>query len=208
MTTTSAFGRQPTKLDYASPTQFKFSIVKLPKVEFFVSSVNIPGISLGTDEQATPLLDLPYPGDKLTYENLTMTFLVDENLENYREVHGWLVGLGFPRDHTEFKNLADSGDDRFPGSSAQISEEPGLGGKYQPAKEGGVYSDATLTVLTNKNNPVTEIRFRDVFPTSLSGLSYDQQASDVDYLSTDITFKYKYYEFADSGASSTSVTTS
>ena len=173
-----------------------------------MSSVNIPGISLGSDEQATPLLDLPYPGDKLTYENLTMTFLVDENLENYREVHGWLVGLGFPRDHTEFKNLADSGDDRFPGSSAQISEEPGLGGKFQPAKEGGIYSDATLTVLTNKNNPVTEIRFRDVFPTSLSGLSYDQQASDVDYLSTDITFKYKYYEFADSGASSTSVTTS
>ena len=111
MTTTNAFERQPTKLDYASPTQFKFSIAKLPKVEFFVSSVNIPGISLGTDEQATPLLDLPYPGDKLTYENLTMTFLVDENLENYREVHGWLVGLGFPRDHTEFKNLADSGDD-------------------------------------------------------------------------------------------------
>ena len=208
MTTTSAFGRQPTKLDYASPTQFKFSIVKLPKVEFFVSSVNIPGISLGSDEQATPLLDLPYPGDKLTYEDLNMTFLVDENLENYREVHGWLVGLGFPRDHTEFKNLADSGDDRFPGSSAQISEEPGLGGKFQPAKEGGIYSDATLTVLTNKNNPVTEIRFRDVFPTSLSGLSYDQQASDVDYLSCDITFKYKYYEFADSGASSTSVTTS
>lgn len=83
-----------------------------------------------------------------------------------------------------------------------------MGGKFQPAKEGGIYSDATLTVLTNKNNPVTEIRFRDVFPTSLSGLSYDQQASDVDYLSTDITFKYKYYEFADSGASSTSVTTS
>ena len=208
MTTTNAFERQPTKLDYASPTQFKFSIAKLPKVEFFVSTVNIPGIQLGSGTQKTPLLDMPYPGDKLTYGDLNMTFLVDENLENYREIHGWLVGLGFPKDHTEFKNLAEAGNGRFPGSSAQISEEPGLGGKYQPAKEGGVYSDATLTVLTNKNNPVTEIRFRDVFPTSLSGLSYDQQASDVDYLSTDITFKYNYYEFADSGASSTSVTTS
>ena len=35
--------RQPTQLDYASPTQFKFSIVQLPKVEFFCTSVNIPG---------------------------------------------------------------------------------------------------------------------------------------------------------------------
>ena len=36
MTTTNSLTRQPTKLDYASPTQFKFSILKLPKVEFFV----------------------------------------------------------------------------------------------------------------------------------------------------------------------------
>ena len=208
MTTTSAFGRQPTKLDYASPTQFKFSIVKLPKVEFFVSTVNIPGIQLGSGTQKTPLLDMPYPGDKLTYGDLNMTFLVDENLENYREIHGWLVGLGFPRDHTEFENLQSSGNDRFPGSTPQISNEPGFGGKYPASKEGGIYSDATLTVLTNKNNPVTEVRFRDTFPTSLGGLNYDQQAGDVAYLSCDITFAYKYYEFADSGASSTSVTTS
>tara|TARA_Y100000004_G_scaffold80360_1_gene90294 strand:+ start:340 stop:966 length:627 start_codon:yes stop_codon:yes gene_type:complete len=208
MTTTSAFGRQPTKLDYASPTQFKFSIVKLPKVEFFVSNVNIPGITLGSGTQKTPLLDMPYPGDKLTYGDLNMTFLVDENLENYREIHGWLVGLGFPRDHTEFENLQSSGNDRFPGSTPQISNEPGFGGKYPASKEGGIYSDATLTVLTNKNNPVTEVRFRDTFPTSLGGLNYDQQAGDVAYLSCDITFAYKYYEFADSGASSTSVTTS
>mgnify|MGYP003110394901 FL=1 len=208
MTTTSAFGRQPTKLDYASPTQFKFSIVKLPKVEFFVSNVNIPGIQLGSGTQKTPLLDMPYPGDKLTYGDLNMTFLVDENLENYREIHGWLVGLGFPRDHTEFENLQSSGNDRFPGSTPQISNEPGFGGKYPASKEGGIYSDATLTVLTNKNNPVTEVRFRDTFPTSLGGLNYDQQAGDVAYLSCDITFAYKYYEFADSGASSTSVTTS
>ena len=208
MTTTSAFGRQPTKLDYASPTQFKFSIVKLPKVEFFVSNVNIPGITLGSGTQKTPLLDMPYPGDKLTYGDLNMTFLVDENLENFREIHGWLVGLGFPRDHTEFENLQSSGNDRFPGSTPQISNEPGFGGKYPASKEGGIYSDATLTVLTNKNNPVTEVRFRDTFPTSLGGLNYDQQAGDVAYLSCDITFAYKYYEFADSGASSTSVTTS
>ena len=207
MTTTSAFGRQPTKLDYASPTQFKFSIVKLPKVEFFVSSVNIPGISLGTDEQATPLLDLPYPGDKLTYENLTMTFLVDENLENYREVHGWLVGLGFPRDHTEFKNLADSGDDRFPGTSQQKATEPGKV-KYGAADAGGTYSDATLTALSSKNNSILEVRFRDLYPTSLSGVQFTQQPTDISYLSATVEFQYQIYDFASVGSSSTSVTTS
>ena len=111
MTVTNSLLRQPTKLDYASPTQFKFSILKLPKVEYFCTSVNIPGISLGGNpSQATPLKDVPLPGDKLTYEPLSMTFLVDENLENFQEIHGWLVGLGFPRDHREFRNLLNQED--------------------------------------------------------------------------------------------------
>ena len=87
MTTTSAIQRQPTKFDYASPTQFKFSILKLPKVEYFCTAVNIPGVGLGTDEQATPLKVIPTPGTVLTYGDLEMSFLVDENLENYREIH-------------------------------------------------------------------------------------------------------------------------
>ena len=53
MTVTNSLLRQPTKLDYASPTQFKFSILKLPKVEYFCTSVNVPGISLGDAVQAT-----------------------------------------------------------------------------------------------------------------------------------------------------------
>ena len=46
--------------------------------------------------QVTPLRDIPKPGTKLNYEDLTMTFIVDEDLANYQEIHGWLVGLGFP----------------------------------------------------------------------------------------------------------------
>ena len=76
MTTTKTFDRQPTKFDYASPTQFRFTIVKLPKVEYFATAVNIPSITLGTASQATPLKDIPMPGDKLEYANLNINFLV------------------------------------------------------------------------------------------------------------------------------------
>ena len=62
MTTTTKMDRQPTKLDFASPQQFKFQITKLPKVEYFCTSVNVPGISLGSLEQETPLTDIPLPG--------------------------------------------------------------------------------------------------------------------------------------------------
>ena len=42
--------RQPTQLDYASPTQFKFSIVQLPKVEFFTTACNLPSITANTNK--------------------------------------------------------------------------------------------------------------------------------------------------------------
>ena len=208
MTVTNSLSRQPTKLDYASPTQFKFSIIKLPKVEYFCTAVNIPGITLGgTMVQPSPLKDIPIPGEKLTYEPLSMTFLVDENLENFQEIHGWLVGLGFPRDHNEFRDLVSSGNDRFPAKNQSISNEIGKV-KYGAANTGGTYSDATLTILTSKNNSQLEVRFRNMFPTGLTGLSYNQQAADVDYLTATVSFEYEIYDFATTGSSTTSVTTS
>ena len=89
--------RQPTKLDYASPTQFKFGIHQLPKVEYFVTQAELPDISLDTTVQNTPFKDIPIPGEKLTYSNLTVTFLVDEYLENYISLHEWITSLGFPQ---------------------------------------------------------------------------------------------------------------
>ena len=207
MTVTISLSRQPTKLDYASPTQFKFSILKLPKVEYFCTSVNIPGISLGSASQGTPLKDIPLPGDKLNYEPLQMTFIVDENLENFQEIHGWLVGVGFPRDHNEFQNLLTAGTDRFPSRTTSKSTEPGKV-KFPAADTGGTFSDATLTVLSSKNNAQVEVRFRDLYPTGLTGLQYNQQASDVDYLTATVSFSYLIYDFASVGASTTTVTTS
>ena len=208
MTTTNKYSRQPTKQDYADPTKFKFSILKLPKVEYFCTAINLPGVSLADNySQPTPFRDIPLPGEKLSYDRLNMTFLVDENLENYQEIHGWLVGLGFPRDHSEFRDLVGAGSDRFPVSNESVSTEPGKV-KFGTTDQGPVFSDATLTVLSSKNNPQVEIRFRDLFPVSLTGLQYDQQATDVEYLTSTVTFRYTIYDFANVGSSITQVTTS
>ena len=70
MTDTNIQTRQPDKMDYASPIQFRFKISKLPEVEFFIQTVNLPGISLGSATVTTPLYDYPVPGDKITYQIL------------------------------------------------------------------------------------------------------------------------------------------
>jgi len=208
MTTTNAYNRQPTKLDYASPTQFKFSIIKLPKVEYFCTAANVPGITLGSTSQTTPLKDIPIPGDKVDYDTLNISFLVDEYLENYREIHGWITGLGFPKDYSQFRALQGSGSDRFPTmQNVGYSSEIGKVNKTTQ-NDGGLYSDATLFITTSKNNANLEVRFRDVYPVSLSGLDYNQQETDVQYLTASVTFAYKIYEFASVSSSTTTETTS
>ena len=192
MTTTNVITREPSKSDYASPIQFRFKCTKLPTVEFFVQSANIPGVNLGSAQQNTTLYDIPLPGDKLTFAALDMSFLVDENLNNYKEIHDWMVGLGFPDNHKQFQDLQSTGSDRFPGSSRSTAV---TGTSVpQPLNEGGIYSDATLTVLNSKNIAKTEIRFKNVYPTSLGSLSYDVKQSDVDYLVAPISFNYTNYE--------------
>jgi len=184
--------RQPAKLDYASPIQFRFKCTKLPEVEFTCQTANIPGISLGGAIQPTPLVDIPIPGDKISFQSLDINFLVDENLNNYKEIHDWLIGIGFPQNYTQFQNLQTEGSDRFPGSTRSTAA---TGTSIpQPLSEGGTYSDATLTVLNSKNIAKTEIRFQNIYPTSLGSLSYDVKLTDVDYLQASVSFAYMYYE--------------
>ena len=207
MTITNSLARQPTSLDYASPTQFKFQIQKLPKVEYFCTSVNLPTVSISEVRQPTPFVDVPLPGTTLSYETLNMTFLVDENLENLQEIHGWIRGLGFPESYTEYAGGLNAGADRAPSSQGSVSTEPGKVRFGAPSQQ-AYFSDATLIVLTSKNNPIKEIRFRDVYPVNIGELQYDQQATDVQYLTATVTFNYRGYDFASVGASATTVTTS
>ena len=207
MTITNSFQRQPTSLDYASPTQFKFQIQKLPKVEYFCTAVNLPALSISEVRQPTPFVDVPLPGTTLTYGALNMSFLVDENLENFQEIHGWLRGLGFPESYSEYAGGLNAGVDRAPSSAGSVSSEPGKV-KFGAPSQAAYFSDATLIILTSKNNPIKEVRFRDVYPVSVGELQYDQQAGDVQYLTSTVQFNYRGYDFANAGASATTITTS
>ena len=190
-TETSPLNRQPTALDYSSPTQFRFLINQLPKVQYFTTEANIPGIALGDIELATPLKNIPLMGDKLTYEDLNITFIVDENLENYVEMHTWLTSIGFPNDRSQFANFRSATSNVATNTRGESKD---IGDVKASTPERAMYSDAVMTILTNKNNPVVECRFADVFPTSLSGLTYSQNQTDVDYLTATVSFKYQIYE--------------
>ena len=61
---------QPTVFDYASPTTWRIKFARIPKVEWFCTNVNLPGITLGEAQYPTPMMDTYLTGDKLTFDNL------------------------------------------------------------------------------------------------------------------------------------------
>ena len=188
-TAQSPIARQPDQLDYASPTQFRFGVHQLPKVEFFTVSANLPGISASISIQSTPFKDIPTMGDKLTYENLSISFIVDEYLENYISLHDWLVGIGFPQKRDQFKTFRDITSNIPAGGGTAAVDRVG-----STTADKAMYSDAFLQILSNKNNPIVEVNFQNVFPIKLSALDFTQTATDVEYMVATAEFAYQIYE--------------
>jgi hypothetical protein len=189
-TSTSPLARQPDKLDYASPTQFRFGIHQLPKVEFFTIGANLPGISADVSNVTTPFKDIPMMGDILAYENLSITFIVDEYLENYTSLHNWMTGYGFPKSREQFSTFRDETSNTPATPKAKTSAET----VKRATPDKAMYADAFILILSNKNNPIIEIAFQNVFPISLGALDFTQTATDVEYITTTAEFAYQIYE--------------
>lgn len=160
-----------TNKNFLSPINFRFAIKRAPHVNFFVQGVNLPGLSLPDIDVSNPLIRVPYPGDHLLYDELDLSFKVDEDLKNYMEIHEWLRALG-KRSYDEYKTLTQK---------TSITGET-------------IRSDMTLTVLTSNRNANYSVTFKDAFPIKLSGINFDVTSSDIDYVPASATFRYVTYD--------------
>ena len=195
MTDTTLSSKQPSGsgLDYADPTKFKFQISKLPRVEFNCIQANIPGITLTEIQQPTRLIPIKIPGNDLTFENLNITFIVDEDLTNYRSVHDWMAGLSQMDSDEKYRALISDGQDRMPRSQQNNSTDAGR--VTSATNDGAIYSDSKLIILSARNTPLVELTFTDCYPLSLSALEYNQNATDVEYLQATVSFGYKIHSY-------------
>ena len=169
---TSAFDNQISNRNFLSTVGFNFILAKEPKVSFFCNSARIPEISLGTAIQPSYLKDIDVPGDKLTYGDFSLRFLVDENLNNYMAIHNWLTGLGYPETTQDFKDLI---------TESEIQD---------PKKQ---FSDGSLHILNSNFRDVAIVKFKDLFPIYLTSLEFEASDSDVSYFTAEVTFKYTVY---------------
>jgi hypothetical protein len=158
--------------NFLSPIGFKFVLDRAPKTVFLCQSANIPSIGMGSPEQATPFKNIPLSGD-VTYEDLTISFLIDENMENYMEIHNWIKAI----------SAADSFD-RYKDFVEESKEKTGMK---------SISCDGSMMILTNNYNYNFLVSFKDMFPVSLGALQFDTGGIDVQFLTAEVTFKYTIY---------------
>ena len=175
--TSSAFGKQIQNRNFLSPVGFKFTLAKYPKVDFFSNSARIPELSLGTAIQSSYLKDIDIPGEKLTYGDLTIRFLVDENMENYMAVHNWLRGLGFPESPQQFIDKTTDSD-----GIRDLEEQ---------------FCDGGLHILNSNLRDVAIVKFQNLFPVSLTSLNFDATETDINYFTASASFRYTVYNITD-----------
>ena len=77
-----SFPNQIDNRNFLSPVGFKFSLAKEPKVAFFCNTARIPEITLSLNTQPTYLKDIDVPGDKITYGDLSLRFLVFKKINS------------------------------------------------------------------------------------------------------------------------------
>ena len=184
-----ALMRQPTVFDYSQQSQFKVFLPLFPTTEWFVVRANIPGVSLGQAVQTTPMIDIPIIGDKLTYDDFYVTFLVDEELKNYTEMHDWLINCAAPEKRSQFQGKARP--DGIPQRPQTEIMDLLLGNVKQSDRD--LYSNLDLFIMSSKNNPVVKIQMVEAFPISLTNIEYSHQESDVTYAECTATFAFSYF---------------
>ena len=173
-----SWANQINNRNFLSGIGFKFNLGKFPKVDFFCNTARIPEITLDTTTQPSYLKNIDVPGEKISYGDLTIQFLVDENMENYKIVHDWITGLGFPETAQQFIDKTTDRD-----GVRDMKEQ---------------FADGTLRILNSNFNEVAKVKFLDMFPVSLSSLDFDATSTDVNYFTAQASFKYTVYQLTSS----------
>jgi len=155
--------RYPQQINPLLPTYYRFSIARLPKVSYFCQSVSLPTITMSEVIMPTPFVQISRPS-KLDFDELTVGFVVDENMGNWLELYNWMRSVTNVENYEEFRAVNTH------------------------------VSTANLIILNSKKNPKLNVTFYDIYPRTLSSIDFNSAIMDPEPFVANCTFKYRSYE--------------
>ena len=89
------YNEQPGNRNFLNPIGFILKLDIFPGVDFFCQSANVPDLSMPITEIPSPFRSLPIiPGGGVSFGDLNLTFIVDEDFKNYISIHNWIRDNG------------------------------------------------------------------------------------------------------------------
>ena len=110
----------------------------------------------------------------MEYDHLNITFIIDEDLENYMILHNWIRALGTPEGTAERRAFREKIIKLF--DSDEIT------------------ADGTLTVLNSNFKGNFNVVFKGLIPTGLSALEFNAMIDGTEYATASVSFRYESYE--------------
>ena len=170
----SALNRTPQNTNYLQPTKFILTFDKIPDTQYFCTTINIPGLNLGTAEMNTPFRTIPLAGSSVDYNPLNISFNLNGDLGSWFNLHEWMRSIGSPVGFEDRRLTTDGVGRRTPMMA---------------------YAEATLTIMNNLNNPIGRIQYYNIYPTSLSDIDFDTSESADNIMVGMASFNYEYYDY-------------
>ena len=170
MTTENLISNVPDNTSILQSTKFTFIIPDKPFLKYFCQTVQLPSINTTEVSVPNPFTTTYRHGDKLVFEPLTITALMDEDLRVWEETYKWIKSLTRPSSYDEYAR-----------KSVRDVKTP-------------LYFDGYLTINTNANRPNIRLKFHNCHPTSIGMINFETKV-DADVIPTaDFTFRYDLYE--------------
>ena len=162
----SVLDRQPVSQNYIYPPYFQFVVSALPQMNYFVTKASLP--DFGYDSamiQDNRFASIKHPASKLGFQNLEVSFLVDEDMGNWREISDWIKRTSVVDDHFDIDpNTKDH------------------------------FCDGTLVITNSAMQPNIEVSFKNMFPIRITGFQFDSSITELTPYESTVTFAYDYYE--------------
>lgn len=163
---------QITSANLFNPANFAMKLQRTPHINFFVTDAIVPGLSLPSAIQATPLATIHRPGDKIEWQPFAVNFKIDEAWASYIELFSWIVSIGHPQSTEQYRKALEA---------ARVDASKKL------------KQDISLFVLSSSKNAMLAINFIDCLPTGLSQIPLSTQNTDVTSTVCMATFEYTYF---------------
>ena len=85
------YKEQPKNRNFLSPIGFKLKLENFEGVDFFCQTANIPDIQMPFTDVPTRFRNVPIvPGGGVTFGDLNVRFIIDEDLVNYHSIYKWI----------------------------------------------------------------------------------------------------------------------